>query len=147
VSGAAERAAHTPSSCISVTRGRKRGLIPRSHEPQTLIGSGPGQGELPSLRNSGLLRMPHPRTWLNGPLSRARSGEALRRESSISYLQIEPLFATVSLWGARSSRGDCSPLGWILVPLVGCISRDITSHPSGFSWLFCVHTDPSLSAS
>jgi hypothetical protein len=27
---------------------------------------------------------------------------------------------------ARPSRGDCSPLGWILVPLVGCISLDIT---------------------
>jgi hypothetical protein len=40
-----------------------------------------------------------PYTWLNRPLSRARRGEALRRESSILYLQMEPLFAPVSLWG------------------------------------------------
>src|SRR5215204_5293158 len=32
-------------------------------------------------------------TLVNGPLSRARRGEALRRESSILYLQMEPLFA------------------------------------------------------
>src|SRR5215212_170894 len=36
-----------------------------------------------------------PRTRVNGPLSRARSGEALRRKSSILYLQMEPLFAPV----------------------------------------------------
>ena len=59
-------------------------------------------------------------------LSRARRGEALRREPSILYLQMEPLFAHVSLWGGVPSRGDCSPLGWILVPLVGYISLDIT---------------------
>jgi hypothetical protein len=40
------------------------------------------------------------RTWLNGPLSRARRGEALRRKSSILYLQMEPLFAPISLWAA-----------------------------------------------
>jgi hypothetical protein len=45
-------------------------------------------------------------------------------ESSILYLQIEPLFAPVSLWDASPSRGDCSSLGWILVPLVGCISLE-----------------------
>jgi hypothetical protein len=42
------------------------------------------------------------------------------------YLQMEPLFAPVSLWDARPSRGDCSPLGWILVRLVGCISLEIS---------------------
>jgi hypothetical protein len=42
------------------------------------------------------------------------------------YLQMEPLFAPVSLWSALPSGGDCSPLGWILVPLVGCISLDIS---------------------
>ena len=42
------------------------------------------------------------------------------------YLQMEPLFAPVSLWGVRPSRGDCSPLGWILVRLVGCISLEIS---------------------
>jgi hypothetical protein len=42
------------------------------------------------------------------------------------YLQMEPLFAPLSLWGARPSRDDCSPLGWILVRLVGCISLEIS---------------------
>jgi hypothetical protein len=43
------------------------------------------------------------------------------------YLQMEPLFAPVSLWGGPApSRGDCSPLGWILVRLVGCISLEIS---------------------
>jgi hypothetical protein len=46
--------------------------------------------------------------------------------SSMLYLQMETLFAPVSLWGALPSRGDCSPLGWILVRLVGCISLDIS---------------------
>ena len=32
----------------------------------------------------------------------------------------------VSPWGTCPSRGDCSPLGWNLVPLVGYISLDIT---------------------
>jgi hypothetical protein len=32
-------------------------------------------------------------------LSRARRGEALGRKSSPLYLQMEPLFAPVSLWG------------------------------------------------
>src|SRR5215208_183967 len=34
-----------------------------------------------------------PRTRVNGLLSSARRGEALRGESSILYLQMEPLFA------------------------------------------------------
>ena len=80
--------------------------------------------------NSQLPRISLPRTRVDGPLSRARRGEALRRKSSILYLQMEPLLAPVSPWGP-ASRDDCSPLEWILVPLVGCISRDITSHPSG----------------
>jgi hypothetical protein len=42
------------------------------------------------------------------------------------YLQMEPLFAPVAPWGKRPSRGDCSPLGWILVSLVGCISLVIS---------------------
>jgi len=44
------------------------------------------------------------------------------------YLQMEPLFVPVSPWGGRAgpSRGDCSPLGWILVRLVGCISPEIS---------------------
>ena len=45
--------------------------------------------------------------------------------SSMLYLQMEPLFAPLSLWGAGPSRGDCTPLGWILVPLVGCIALEI----------------------
>ena len=43
------------------------------------------------------------------------------------YLQMEPLLAPVSLWSVeRPSRGDCSPLEWILVRLVEYISLDIT---------------------
>jgi hypothetical protein len=42
------------------------------------------------------------------------------------YLQMESLFAPVSLWRPLPSRGDCSPLGCILVPLVGCISLEIS---------------------
>jgi hypothetical protein len=41
-----------------------------------------------------------PRTRVNGPVSRAQRGEALRRKSSISYLQMEPSFAPVSLQGS-----------------------------------------------
>ena len=42
------------------------------------------------------------------------------------YLQMEPLFVPVSLWGGLTLRGDCSPLGWILVRLVGCILLEIS---------------------
>jgi hypothetical protein len=43
------------------------------------------------------------------------------------YLQMECLFA-LCLCGVPvcASRGDCSPSGWILVRLVGCISVDIS---------------------
>jgi hypothetical protein len=41
------------------------------------------------------------------------------------YLQIRPLFA-LCLCGVATSRGHCSPLGWVLVPLVGCISLEIS---------------------
>ena len=46
--------------------------------------------------------------------------------SSMLYLQMEPLFAPVFLWGGLPSRGDCRPLGWILVRLVGCIALEIS---------------------
>ncbi len=48
--------------------------------------------------------------------------------SSMLYLQMEPLFAPVFLWGGLGipSRGDCSPSEWILVRLVGGISLDIS---------------------
>jgi hypothetical protein len=47
--------------------------------------------------------------------------------SSMLYLQMEPLFAPVFLWGSLdASRGDCSPSECILVPLVGCISLEIS---------------------
>jgi hypothetical protein len=72
-----------------------------------------------------LRRIHLPHTWLNGPLSRAQRGEALSRESSILYLQMEPLFAPVSLWGPPS-RGDFSPSGGILVRLVVHITRGIS---------------------
>ena len=39
---------------------------------------------------------------------------------------MEPLLAPISLWGGLPSRGDCSPLEWILVRLVEYISLDIT---------------------
>jgi hypothetical protein len=39
---------------------------------------------------------------------------------------MEPLFSLCLCGVARSSRGDCSPLGWILVPLAGCISVEIS---------------------
>jgi hypothetical protein len=42
------------------------------------------------------------------------------------YLQMEPLFVSAPLWSSRPCRGDCSPLGWILVRLVGCISLVIS---------------------
>jgi hypothetical protein len=39
------------------------------------------------------LRIYLPRTRVNGPLSSAQRGEALRRKPSILFLQMEPLFA------------------------------------------------------
>jgi uncharacterized membrane protein len=38
------------------------------------------------------------------------------------YLQMEPLFALCLCGVPLPSRGDCRPLGWILVRLVGCMS-------------------------
>jgi hypothetical protein len=47
--------------------------------------------------------------------------------SSMLYLQMEPLFAPVLLWGGLGpSRGDCSPSEWILVRPEGCISLDFS---------------------
>jgi len=66
--------------------------------------------------------------------------------SSMLYLQMEPLFAPVYLWGCLPSRGDCSPLGWILVRLVGCISLDITRHPRSFI-IYCACTPHRLLSS
>jgi hypothetical protein len=40
------------------------------------------------------------------------------------YLQMEPLFALCLCGVPLPSRGGCNPLGWILVPLVGCISLE-----------------------
>jgi hypothetical protein len=39
---------------------------------------------------------------------------------------MEPLFALCLCGMAWPSRGDCNPLEWILVCLVGCISLDIS---------------------
>ena len=64
MSGAAERHAPTPSSCIGATRGRRRNLTPRSPEPQTLVDSGP------ELR--GLRRTPLGRSSENLPLASLR---------------------------------------------------------------------------
>jgi hypothetical protein len=42
------------------------------------------------------------------------------------YLQMEPLFAPVLLWGRLPSKVDHRLSEWILVRLVGCISLDIS---------------------
>jgi uncharacterized protein with GYD domain len=63
----------------------------------------------------------HSGEWASLQCSKRRG---LKEGSSILYPQMEPLFAPVSLWGGPTSRGDCRPLGRILVPLVGCISLE-----------------------
>src|SRR5215212_6056853 len=90
------------------------------------------------------IHLPH--TWLNRPLCRARRGAALRRESSILFLQMEPLFALCPCGVSLPTRGDCSPLGGILTRLVGCISLDITRHPRSFI-IYCASTPHRLLSS
>ena len=54
------------------------------------------------LRKGEVRREHLPRTRVHGLLSSVRRGEALSRESNILYLQMEPLFAPVSLRGGRT---------------------------------------------
>jgi hypothetical protein len=74
---------------------------------------------------SELRRIHLPRTQLRVslPCSKRRG---FKKAVEHLFLQMEPLFALCLCGVAQPSRGDRSPLGWILVPLVGCISLEIS---------------------
>jgi hypothetical protein len=66
------------------------------------------------------------RTRVNGPLSCSKR-RGFKKEVEHIVPANGAFIRPVSLWGPLPSRGDCSPLGWILVPLVGCISLELIS--------------------
>src|SRR5215203_3201915 len=76
------------------------GTVTEEYRQTRCLGA-PLARRVPECRQGEFRRTLLPRTRVNGPLSCARRGEALRRESSMLCLQMEPLFAPVSLWGAR----------------------------------------------
>ncbi len=61
--------------------------------------------------------------WASLPCSKMRG---FKKEVEYIVPANGAFIRPVSLWGALPSRGDCRSLGWILVPLVGCISLEIS---------------------
>jgi hypothetical protein len=66
------------------------------------------------------------------------------------YLQMEPLFDLCLCGVVRPSRGDCTPLGWILVRLVGCKSLEASLRNGSLSslrWTQCLPCGLSICSS
>src|SRR5215218_1513694 len=106
------------------------GTITEEYRQTRCLGA-PLARRVPECRQGDFRRTLLPRTRLRASLPCSK-----RRGFKKEVEHIVPAngaFICPCLSGGPASRGGCSPLGGILVRLVGCISRDITSHPSGFS--------------